>query len=252
VPFDRFDSIISSAETFKIQQSSLPLLATYTPAEHSVKIVDESFAPDDVDEDVDLVGITVMTDLALRAYQIADTYRRRGVKVVMGGVHPTVLPGEALEHADAVVLGEGEEVWQQLLSDAAEGRMRKVYRASWLTDMTGRPLPRRDLYPNPVSKGYTPLSAGLEASRGCPFNCEFCSVGRVMGHKYRQRPIREVISEIESIDIQNLFFVDDNFALNRSSAKELFTEMIPLKRRWVGEGTVALAEEATSSPHTRG
>jgi len=118
-------SSVTSAETFKIQQLSLPLLAAHTPAGHKVKIVDESFARDNADEDVDLLGITVMTDLALRAYQIADDYRRRSIPVVMGGIHATALPDEALEHADAVVIGEGEEVWQQIVTDAANGHNEK-------------------------------------------------------------------------------------------------------------------------------
>ena len=105
-PYETNQTNISSAETFKIQRVNLPLLAALTPPGHALKIVDEAFAPDELDEDVDLVGITVMTDLALRAYQIADRYRQRGVKVVMGGIHPTVLPYEALQHADGVVMGE--------------------------------------------------------------------------------------------------------------------------------------------------
>jgi len=102
------ENLLSSAETFKFQRLNLPLLAALTPPEHTVKIIDEAFAPDDIDHDFDLVGITVMTDLALRAYRIADGYRQQGVKVVMGGIHPTVLPHEALHHADAVVIGEAE------------------------------------------------------------------------------------------------------------------------------------------------
>jgi radical SAM superfamily enzyme YgiQ (UPF0313 family) len=104
---------------FKRQRVNLPLLAALTSPSHTVTMVDEAYAPDDTNEDVDLVGITVMTDLVLRAYHIADTYRREAVKVVMGGIHPTVLPDEALEHADAVVVGEAEGVWPRLLSDAA-------------------------------------------------------------------------------------------------------------------------------------
>lgn len=241
-PDQRWANNISSAETFKIQQLSLPLLAASTPAEHRVTIVDESFAPDDINEDVDLVGITVMTDLAHRAYHIAETYRQRGVPVVMGGMHPTALPGEALQHADAVVLGEGDEVWPQLVTDASSGRLHKTYRANTMIDMTGLPLPRRDLYPRPSFSSYTPFSVGVQTSRGCPYDCEFCSIGLLMGHKYRLRPVRDVIAEMESIR-HPIFLVDDNLALNRRAAKELFTEMIPLKRRWVGEGTVSLAED---------
>src|SRR4030042_590275 len=103
---------------FKLQRVNLPLLAALTPPGHTMALVDEAFAPDDMNQDVDLVGITVMTDLALRAYHIADTYRQRGVKVVLGGIHPTVLPDEALDHADAVVVGEAEGIWPRLISYA--------------------------------------------------------------------------------------------------------------------------------------
>jgi radical SAM superfamily enzyme YgiQ (UPF0313 family) len=205
--------------------------------------VDEAFAPDRDDDDVDMVGITVMTDLARRAYSLGDRYRRRGVKVVMGGIHPSVLPGESLNHADSVVVGEAEEVWPRLVSDAASGRMERLYRADKMTDLNGMPQPRRDLCPRRAYKSYTPFAFGIETSRGCPYDCEFCSISHVMGHQYRLRPIPEVIAEIESIDSAHLFFVDDTLGLNRAAAKKLFREMIPLRRLWAGEGTVSLAED---------
>lgn len=242
-PSEQGENSRSSPETFKVQRLSLPLLAAVTPAGHTVTIVDEAFAADEVNEDVDLVGITVMTDLAKRAYHLGDRYRRRGVKVVMGGVHSTVLPGESLEHADSVVVGEAEEVWPRVVSDAASGKMEKLYRAPKLTDLKNMPHPRRDLYPRPASNSYTPLAFGVEASRGCPYDCEFCSIGHVMGHQYRLRPVPEVIAEIESIDSPHLFFVDDALGLNRAAAKKLFTEMIPLRRLWVGQAGVSLAED---------
>jgi radical SAM superfamily enzyme YgiQ (UPF0313 family) len=242
-PHEQSEDHISSAHTFKVQKVNLPLLAALTPPEYSVKIVDEAFAPDQIDEEVDLVGITVMTDLVLRTYQIADTYRRRGVKVVMGGIHPTVLPGEALRHADAVVIGEAEEAWPRLLSDAASGEVHKIYCANNISNLNGMPIPRRDLYPKPGYKSYTPLAIGIETARGCPYNCEFCSIGSVMGRQYRSRPVSEVIAEIESIDSPNLFFVDDALALNRPMAKKLFAEMMPLRLKWAGQGPVSLAED---------
>ena len=242
-PHEQSEDNISSAQTFKIQKVNLPLLAALTPPEHEVRIVDEAFAPDDIDEEVDLVGITVMTDLALRAYQIADTYRQRGVKVVLGGIHPTVLPGEALQHADAVVIGEAEEVWSKLLSDATSGKVQKLYGANKITYLNGMSVPRRNFYPRPIHRGYTPIAIGIETARGCPYDCEFCSIGTVMGRQYRARPASEVIAEIESIDSPHLFFVDDALALNRPTAKKLFTEMSPLRRRWAGQGLVSLAED---------
>lgn len=228
---------------FPLQRVNLPLLAALTPPGHSITIVEESLAPDDMNPDVDLVGITVMTELALRAYHIADAYRQKGVKVVVGGIHPTVLPEEAREHADAVVVGEAEGVWPRLVSDAASGRMERTYRAGKMTDLYGLPKPRRDLSPRAKYSRYIPIPIGVETSRGCPYDCEFCCVGQTLGPQYRVRPVREVIAEIESIDSTHLFFVDDAVGLNRHAAKALFTEMIPLRRRWLAQGTVSLAED---------
>jgi len=228
---------------FKFQRVNLPLLAALTPHGHTITIVEEAHAPDDVDQDVDLVGITVLTELALRAYDIADTYRKKGVKVVMGGMHPTVLPDEALKHADAVVVGEAEGVWPQLVSDAASGQMQKIYQAGKMTDLRGLPKPRRDLFPGTNGRGYIPIPTGVETSRGCPNDCEFCCIGSTLGKQYRVRPVHEVIAEIESIDSPHLFFVDDALGLNRDVAKKLFTEMIPLRKRWLAQGTVSLAED---------
>jgi len=240
-PHEHREDAISSP--FKLQRVNLPLLAALPPPVHAITIVEEAFAPDDINQDVDLVGITVLTELALRAYQIADTYRQKDVKVVMGGIHPTVLPDEALEHADAVVVGEADDVWPQLLSDTATGQMQRIYRANKMTDLKGLPKPRRDLIPGTKGKGYIPVPIGVETSRGCPYDCEFCCIGQTLGQQYRVRPIQEVIAEIEAIDSPHLFFVDDALGLNRNVAKKLFTEMIPLRRRWLAQGTVSLAED---------
>jgi radical SAM superfamily enzyme YgiQ (UPF0313 family) len=239
-PYEQREDTISSP--FILQRVNLPLLAALTPPGHTITIVEEAFATDDLTQDVDLVGITVMTEYALRAYHIGDSYRRKGVKVVMGGIHPTVLPEEALEHADAVVVGEAEGVWPQLVSDAASGQMQRIYRAGTMTDLDDLPRPRRDLLPD-SHQTYIPIPIGVETSRGCPYDCEFCCIGSTLGQQYRVRPIRQVIAEIESIDSPYLFFVDDALGLNRNAARELFTAMIPLKRRWLAQGTVSLAED---------
>jgi radical SAM superfamily enzyme YgiQ (UPF0313 family) len=228
---------------FKLQRVNLPLLAALTPPGHTITIVEEAVETDDINQDVDLVGITVLTEYALRAYEIGDAYRKKGVKVVMGGIHPTIVPDEALEHADAVVVGEAEGIWPQLVSDAALGQMQRIYRADKTIALDGLPIPRRDLLPGSHYQGRVPMPIGVETSRGCPFDCEFCCIGQSLGSQYRVRPVHEVIAEIESIESPHLFFVDDALALNRDSAKKLFTEMIPLGKRWLAQGTVSLAED---------
>ena len=234
---------LEDTSNFRLQRVNLPLIAALTPPGHTITMVDEVFAPDDLNQEVDLVGITVMTDLVPRAYHIADTYRHKGVKVVMGGIHPTILPDEALGHADAVVVGEAEGVWPRVVSDAASGQLQRLYRAGKKTDLTGLPRPRRDLFPRTAHRGSAPVYVGVEASRGCPHDCEFCCSGQTMGQQYRVRPVQEVIAEIESLNSPQFFFVDDALGLNREVGKKLFTEMIPLQRLWMGQGTVSLAED---------
>ncbi|MDW7709632.1 MAG: radical SAM protein [Deferrisomatales bacterium] len=240
-PHEHREDAISSP--FQLQRVNLPLLAALTPPGHTITIVEEAFSPDDMDQEVDLVGITVLTELALRAYRIGDDYRAKGVKVVMGGIHPTVLPDEALAHADAVVVGEAEGVWAHLVADAAAGRMRKLYRSGEMTSLQSLPTPRRDLLPKPRRQGGVPVPVGVETSRGCPNDCEFCCIGQTLGSQYRLRSTQEAIAEIQSMESPHLFFVDDALGLNRNAAKELFTEMIPLRRRWLAQGTASLAED---------
>jgi radical SAM superfamily enzyme YgiQ (UPF0313 family) len=238
-----WEASVSSGTLHAVQKANLPLLAALTPSGHDVTIVDESFAPDKPDGDVDLVGITVMTDMALRAYKIADDYRARGVKVVMGGIHPTVFPEEALKHSDAVVVGEGETTWPHAVQDAAAGRLRAIYRAPGMTDLSTLPIPKHELYPRPRGRSFTPTGIGVETSRGCPHDCEFCSITHVLGKKYRMRPARDIIRDLDSLPSRNIFFVDDSLGLNRSAAKKLFAEMTALRKFWVGQATLSLAED---------
>lgn len=233
---------VNSGDTFKIARMSLPLLAALTPDEHDVELVDETFAPDD-GEAAELVGITVMTELATRAYEIADRYRAAGSQVVLGGIHPSACPDEALQHADAVVLGEGEGVWGKVVADASRDGLSPRYAATCPTCLDEMPHPRRDLYPGLSSRGYTPSAIGVEATRGCPYDCEFCSIASVFGRRHRVRDVDDVIRELASIESRFIFFVDDTLGLQRESAKELFRAMIPLRKIWAGQGGVAMAED---------
>ncbi|MCL4369174.1 MAG: B12-binding domain-containing radical SAM protein [Actinobacteria bacterium] len=220
---------------------NLGIVAALTPPHIEVSLVDENIAPVDTDSRADLVGITAVTQTANRAYRIADGFRRRGVPVVLGGIHPSVLPEEALLHADAVVIGEAEEVWPRLLKDLQEGHLQKTYRGARRPDLAGLPWARRDVF---SSTGYR-ITASLATTRGCPFCCAFCTVTSFFGHTYRFRPIPEVIEEVESIRQRELvFFVDDNIAGNPKRAKELFRSLLPYKIRWISQASINVARDA--------
>ena len=202
-------------------QLALPTVAALTPPEHEVVLVDDRFEDLGLDEPVDLVGVTGMTCYAPRAFAIADAFRARGVPVVMGGPHATLAPYETLEHVDAVVIGEAENVWPQLLEDFEAGRMKEVYRGvDARSDLTCRPPPRWGLVP---ATDY--VFFGVEATRGCPFDCSFCSIKQIYGPAYRTRPVDDVLAEIAAAPGNQLFFTDDNLIGNKRFAKDLFTAL---------------------------
>jgi radical SAM superfamily enzyme YgiQ (UPF0313 family) len=219
-------------------QASLPLLAALTPEEHEVKIVDERLEEIDFEEKCDLVGITAMTATAFRAYQIADEFRKRGVKVVLGGIHPTALPEEAIEHADSVVIGEAEGLWEKLLEDLKLGHLERFYRRDGFPCLQGIPPSRIDLL-----RGRYLLKNVFQTTRGCPHNCGFCSVSTFMGRRYRHRPVEEVIEEVKACDASMIGFLDDNIVGNPHYSKELFRALAPLRKKWVSQGTVKMAED---------
>ncbi len=219
-------------------------LAALVPGELNadVRVVDGSVETIPYDAEADLVAVSLLTGTALRGYAIAERFRRREIPVVLGGVHVTVLPGEAQAHADAIVIGRGEETWPQLLRDFVAGGMKSLYVAP--TDETGIlshvPPARRDLQKR---GGYTMPNA-VQATRGCKRRCDFCSVTGVWP-QYLRRPIADVIDDIRSFPGKFFAFNDVSLADDRAYAMELFTAMIPLKRRWGGLVTAdaALDEE---------
>ena len=221
---------------------NLCVLAGITPKDVEVSLTDAYFEAVDYDKHVDLVGITCLTPSALQAYKIAGRFRDRGVKVVLGGIHASALPEEALAHADAVVVGEAEGVWKKVIEDFKAGRMGGIYSSEKKPDLAGMPFPRRDLC---APRKYLVRNL-VETSRGCPFNCAFCSDWIVYGNRYRFRPVKEVVEEIRSLRKKFIFFVDNNIAGNITRAKELFEALIPLKIKWVGQASITFGydEEA--------
>jgi len=216
---------------------SLIILAALTPPRFEVSITNDECEEIDYDEKVDLVGISFITPTSNRAYTIADKFRKKGITVVMGGVHASALPEEAIQHCDSVVVGEAESIWPQLLKDFQLGKLKKVYKNNGLIDIDIVPIPRRDL----LNKNHYVTTNIIQATRGCPFNCEFCSVSDLFGSKTRFRSVDKVIEEIKTMDDQIIVFADDNLATNVSYMRELFTRMIPLKKHWIGEASWTIA-----------
>jgi radical SAM superfamily enzyme YgiQ (UPF0313 family) len=236
-PKDSFWDVIA----FKFPLLSASLLAGLTPSHHEVSIIDESLTEIDFDQEVDLVAITAITPLAPRGYEIADQFRQRGRKVVFGGIHASWLPEEAKRHADSVAIGEADEIWPKILEDAEKGDLRPFYRQEGRTELSRLPIPRRDLLP---PKGYL-FHNLIQTTRGCPYDCEFCSVTALHGRSYRMRPISEVEKEIQSLERSKayIFFVDDNLVGNLSHARELLTMLSHYRLRWVSQGPIHIAED---------
>lgn len=216
---------------------ALPTLAALTPQDVEVTITDENVEPIDYDEPVDLVGISFLTSLAPRAYEIADEFRVRNIPVVLGGIHASMLPEEAIQHADSVVIGEAEEIWPKLIDGFRLGELQKFYRASNFPSLEYSPMPRWGLL---KSDSYCFFS--VQTGRGCPHNCNFCSVTAFNGHKYRHKPIENVIKEIRTlkqIDPRKpIFFADDNILAIPNYAGKLFEALIPFNIRWECQASI--------------
>ena len=210
---------------------ALEQIAALTPERHEVKIINESFQKINFEEDCDLVGISIITSNSIRGYRIADEFRKRGVTIVFGGYHPTALPEESKQHADSVVIGEAEESWPQLLIDFENGELKPFYRLNKPVDP--------DLIPPAKRIGQNKLlTTAIQATRGCPNDCEFCAMPMVEGKKFRGRPIENVIEEIKSIKSNNLLFVDASLTINPNYTKELFTQMKGLNKKFSCFGNI--------------
>lgn len=223
----------------RMEPLPLGILAALTPPDVEVKLYDDRMEPIPYDEETDLVGITVETFTARRAYEISAEYRARGVKVVMGGMHAKLIPEEVAKHCDCVIIGDAEPVWAQMIRDFQAGHMQPVYRSVQPVCPQEGIIARRDLF---EGKGYLPISL-LQFSRGCSHKCSFCASSVYFGARHFVRPVEEVIREIQSQKRKLLFFVDDNIVCNRAKAKELFRALIPLKLHWVSQGSMDMLQD---------
>jgi radical SAM superfamily enzyme YgiQ (UPF0313 family) len=246
---------------FKMAFLNLPYLAAVTPPEYEVRIIDEEHETIPFDDTAWLVGLTAQTPVAPRAYEVADAFRARGIPTVMGGAHASTLPEEALGHVDTVIMGEGEFVWSRVLEDLERGKLKPIYKSGTTHELDGLPWPRRNLL-NP--KFYLPLTM-METTRGCPHQCDFCGVSEFFGHRYRKRPVEEVINEIRAtfssglshginrllarlgldlpyfVERRLLYFVDSNFAADQAYTSRLMEVLEEIGVLWWAHTTVDIA-----------
>jgi radical SAM superfamily enzyme YgiQ (UPF0313 family) len=227
--------------TFKFPSLSLAAIAGVTPSEWQLEFCDDSFEAINFSTNADIIALTAMTAQITRAYEIADAFRAQGKTVVIGGFHASNMPDEARLHSDAVVIGEGELVWPQLLADWRAGSLQPFYKTGSLMDMAQIPAARREMF---QGKGYL-LTNTVQTTRGCPHDCEFCSVTAFYGRKYRKRPVDQVLQELEALHRANafVFFVDDNIVADRTYSLSLFDGMKGMGFKWLSHAPIDFAQD---------
>jgi len=237
--FNRIQRITGTR--YSLPPLGLPTVAALTPPEHEVEIIDENVEELDFDREYDLVGITSFNVQLDRAFEIAGEYRRRGVRVVMGGPYATLAPEECLPHVDHLLAGEAEYTWPRFLEDLEAGEARPLYQQAGNVPIADSPVPRFDLL---RIRRYGAIP--VQTSRGCPYECEFCDVPVTMGRRPRIKSAEQVLEEVEAIHRlggNTVLFTDDNFIGNRKRAKEILLGLRDFRRN--GGRTMTFRAEMT-------
>jgi radical SAM superfamily enzyme YgiQ (UPF0313 family) len=217
---------------------ALHVLAGLTSPEHEIKIIDEELELADTNEACDVVGISCHTANVSRSYELAGMFRQRGIPVVLGGIHPTVLPEESIQHCDAVVMGEAENVWAGVLGDIEKGKLKRFYKGTYpdlkefISLKTRKPK---------LSQAFGVIP--VETSRGCPYYCNFCAVPVHYGRKQRHKPVEHVVRDLIESGARKVFFVDDNIMGNPGYAREFLKEIAPLKIKWAAQSSIKVVQK---------
>ena len=223
----------------RMEPLQLGILAALTPPDIEVVMYDDRMEPIPYEEPTDLVAITVETFTARRAYEISAEFRQRGIKTVMGGMHAMLIPEEVSEHCDCVIVGDAEPVWKTMMEDFRGGRLQSRYDVVQPECPQVNVITRRDIF---EGKGYLPITL-LQFSRGCSHRCSFCASSVYFKAHHFCRPVEDVVKEIKMQKRKLLFFVDDNIVCSHEKAKELFRALIPLKVRWVSQGSMDMLHD---------
>jgi radical SAM superfamily enzyme YgiQ (UPF0313 family) len=222
---------------------SLAILNSLTPGNHDVTVVNDMVEEIDFEGDYDLVSLSAMTVQTPRTYQIADRFRARGVKVVIGGIHASCLSEEAGQHADSVVIGEVETVWESLLADLEEGNLNDCYLSEGHPSLDRLVIPKWtgfNMQSYRKSAGSKMPRMPIFTTRGCLYNCSFCAVSKAYGRTHRHKPVENVLKEIDATGADAYFFVDDNIVCDFDYAADLFRALLPKKIRWMSQASMQL------------
>jgi len=221
--------------TWKMEPLTIAVLKSLTPSEYETEFFDDRIEEIDTNTQTDLVLISVETYTARRSYGIAEKFRQRGIPVVMGGYHATLMPEETIQYCDAVVTGNAESVWVSILDDAKNKQLKPKYEGTFIFSDK---LPDRSIFGD---KKYLPITL-IETGRGCNFVCNFCAIAGYYKTHYFPKPISLVIDEIKQAKHKLIFFVDDNIIANPTYALEMFKAIAPLNIKWAGQGTINIAK----------
>ncbi|MBI5555589.1 MAG: B12-binding domain-containing radical SAM protein [Elusimicrobia bacterium] len=225
-------------DSWKMEPLSFATLAGITPPGIDIQFWDDRLEEIDYDQSADLAAINIETYTAKRAYYIAAEFRKRKIPVIMGGFHATLVSSEVMEHADSVVIGEAENLWPEIIEDAARGKLKKSYQDNSRSNQF-LVNPQREIYTN---KKYLPITL-IETSRGCLHSCNFCSIGAFYQQTYKVRPIPDIVAEIKATGKKLIFFVDDNINVDFTRAKELYKALVPLNIVWFSQSTVNVVND---------